>query len=90
MGIAVILDATAARRGQFGGLFGDSMIMIRISLWGPFVIVGIFASTISSALATLVGAPRILKAVCDDGLFPLFSTLPKHVRRTMSPFEGIF
>ena len=91
MGIAVILGATCLRDGgQFGGLFGDSMIMIRISLWGPLVIVGIFASTISSALATLVGAPRILKAVCDDGLFPLFSTLPKHVRRTMSPFEGIF
>lgn len=91
MGIAVILGATCLRDGgQFGGLFGDSMIMIRISLWGPLVIVGIFASTISSALATLVGAPRILKAVCDDGLFPPLQYFAKAREKDNEPIRGYF
>ena len=91
MGIAVILGATCLRDGgQFGGLFGDSMIMIRISLFGPLVIVGIFASTISSALATLVGAPRILKAVCDDGLFPPLQYFAKSRESDNEPIRGYF
>ena len=91
MGIAVILGATCLRDGgKFGGLFGDSMIMIRISLWGPLVIVGIFASTISSALATLVGAPRILKAVCDDGLFPPLQYFAKAREKDNEPIRGYF
>ena len=31
---------------------------------------GIFASTLSSALASLVGAPKTFQAVCKDHLFP--------------------
>ena len=31
---------------------------------------GVFAATLSSALASLVGAPRILQAVAADRLFP--------------------
>ena len=34
--------------------------MIKISLYKPLVFAGVFASTLSSALASIVGAPRIL------------------------------
>ena len=34
------------------------------------MIAGIFASTLSSALTNLVGAPKTLQAVCKDHLFP--------------------
>ena len=44
--------------------------MEAVSGWGPIVIVGIFASTLSSALANLVGAPKTFQAVCKDHLFP--------------------
>ncbi len=92
MGIAVILGATCLRDGgAYGGLFGDSMLMIRIAAPVEFlVIVGIFASTLSSALATLVGAPRILKAVCDDGLFPPLQWFAAARQRDNEPIRGYF
>ena len=47
--------------------------MEAVSGWGPIVTAGIFASTLSSALASLVGAPKAFQAVCKDHLFPYIS-----------------
>ena len=47
--------------------------MEEVSGWGPIVTAGIFASTLSSALASLVGAPKAFQAVCKDNLFPYVS-----------------
>lgn len=61
------------------------------SLWGPLITAGIFAATLSSALASLVSAPKIfqvkflflflfsiiLKAVCKDRLFPYINYFSK-------------
>ena len=44
--------------------------MEEVSGWGPIVTAGIVASTLSSALASLVGAPKTFQAVCADNLFP--------------------
>lgn len=52
------------------GLLNDFQVMEAISGWGPIVTAGIFASTLSSALASLVGAPKTFQAVCKDHLFP--------------------
>jgi hypothetical protein len=41
----------------------ESLIAIKISLWEPVVFAAVFASTLSSALAALVGAARIFAAV---------------------------
>lgn len=54
----------------FGGIYLDYIFMARIAAWPPLVYAGIFASTISSGIASLVGAPRILQAVAKDQLFP--------------------
>ena len=43
--------------------------MERFSLIGPLVLAGIFAATLSSALASLVGSPKTFQAVCRDGIF---------------------
>lgn len=51
-------------------LIDDLLIMTRVSLWSPLIYAGIYAATISSAIASLVGAPRILQAVARDNLFP--------------------
>ncbi len=40
----------------------------RMSLWGPLVIAGVFAATLSSALGSFLGAPRILQAMGKDRL----------------------
>ena len=47
--------------------------MEAVSGWGPIVTAGSFASTLSSALASLVGAPKAFQAVCKDNLFPYIS-----------------
>ncbi|MBN1442228.1 MAG: amino acid permease [Planctomycetes bacterium] len=51
-------------------LLGDSLILKRLSLWAPLVDAGIWAATLSSALGSFVGAPRVLQALGRDGIFP--------------------
>ncbi len=45
-------------------------VMIDRSMFGPLVVAGLLGATFSSALASLVGAPRILFALASDGLIP--------------------
>ena len=40
-----------------------------MALYGPLILAGIFAATLSSALASLVGSPKTFQAVCRDGIF---------------------
>ena len=67
------------------GLQSEYTIMSQIAAWRPLVDLGILASTFSSATSCFVAAPRILKAVCDDGLFPLLSPLAVGRRRDNEP-----
>lgn len=39
-----------------------------MSVWGPLVVLGMFAASLSIALASLLGAPRILQALGQDRL----------------------
>ena len=41
-----------------------------MSVWGPLIYAGCFAATLSSAIASLVGAPRVLQALAKDRLYP--------------------
>jgi len=51
-------------------LLTNDLVMAYICVWEYIVIIGIYAATLSSAIASLVGAPRILQAVASDNLFP--------------------
>eukprot|EP00794_Sanderia_malayensis_P003357 gene3357-3846_t len=51
------------------GLLNDYRLMEKVSLYGPLVLAGIFAATLSSALASLVGSPKTFQAVCKDKIF---------------------
>ena len=90
MAILWFLGATCERDGGEGGLYDDSMLMIRIAVWSPLVVIGIFASTLSSALAGLIGAPRILKAVCEDKLFQPLQYFAKGREKDNEPVRGYF
>jgi amino acid transporter len=72
----------------YGGSFHDYLIMARISLWPPMVYAGIFGATISSGIASLVGAPRILQAVAADGIFPYMGFLAKTFGPNKEPVAG--
>ncbi|CAD5223562.1 unnamed protein product [Bursaphelenchus okinawaensis] len=52
------------------GLMNYFQVMETGSLWGPLITGGIFAASLSSALASLISAPKVFQAVCKDGLFP--------------------
>ncbi len=52
-------------------------VMIDRSLWAPGVLAGLLGATFSSALSSLIGAPRILLALGRDRLIPGASWISK-------------
>ncbi len=72
-------------------LAADQLIMSRISLWGPIIPIGLGCATFSSALGSLMVAPRTLQALGSDGVFPSawFSRWAAQGRgETREPFNG--
>lgn len=60
--------ALAACRSQ-DALIANNLIVKEISLWPALVTTGIFAATLSSALGSMLGAPRILQALATDEIY---------------------
>ncbi len=59
-----------ARTATVDELVSNYTIMIDRAAWGPAVVAGLLGATFSSALATLVGAPRILEALGVHRIIP--------------------
>ncbi len=53
-------------------LVGNALVMKTISVAPPLVIAGLWAATLSSALASLVAAPRTMQALAKDRVMPRF------------------
>ncbi len=51
-------------------LAADQLFMAKIALWGPIILIGLAAATISSALGSIMVAPRTLQAIAGDGILP--------------------
>ncbi|MCF8226761.1 MAG: hypothetical protein K9J30_12860 [Bacteroidales bacterium] len=51
-------------------LASDPLIMERIALWGPIIPIGLAAASLSSALGSIMVAPRTLQAIAVDRIFP--------------------
>jgi len=51
-------------------LVGDQLIMRQIAIWGPIVPAGLAAASLSSALGSIIVAPRTLQAIGFDDIFP--------------------
>lgn len=51
-------------------LAGDQLIMQKIALWGPIVPIGLAAATFSSAIGSILIAPRTLQALANDKVLP--------------------
>ncbi|XP_078252213.1 solute carrier family 12 member 2 isoform X2 [Rhinoraja longicauda] len=52
------------------GLMNNFQVMSLASGFGPLITAGIFSATLSSALASLVSAPKIFQALCKDNIYP--------------------
>ncbi|XP_078684167.1 solute carrier family 12 member 1-like isoform X10 [Branchiostoma floridae x Branchiostoma belcheri] len=74
--------------GCYYGLLNNKQVMEMVSGFGPIVTAGIFAATLSSALASLVSAPKVFQAVCKDKLFPGIHIFAKGVGQSDEPRRG--
>ncbi|MBW4650722.1 MAG: amino acid permease [Kastovskya adunca ATA6-11-RM4] len=66
MGLPVIL----AMRADATTLIAEPLIMQRIAFWGPAILLGVWGATLSSAIGSILGAPRVLQALARDGVLP--------------------
>lgn len=51
-------------------LNGSALIMSDIAAWGPIIPIGLAAATISSAIGSILVAPRTLQALASDRVLP--------------------
>lgn len=58
------------RSASTADLINDPLIMRRVALWGDAILVGVWGATLSSAVGSILGAPRILQALARDNILP--------------------
>jgi hypothetical protein len=51
-------------------MVNDQFIMSKIAIWGPIIPIGLAAASLSSALGSIMVAPRTLQAIGLDDIFP--------------------
>lgn len=51
-------------------LAGDQLIMAKIALWGPIIPIGLACACVSSAIGSILVAPRTLQALAGDRVIP--------------------
>jgi amino acid transporter len=68
--IYVVIAYVAASHVSPIELRNNQMVMVEYAWWGPLVLLGILAATFSSALGSMIGAPRILQALAVQKTVP--------------------
>ena len=68
--IYMALPLLLASRADTATLLADPLVMRRISLWGDAILLGVWGATLSSAVGSILGAPRVLQALARDGVLP--------------------
>ena len=57
-------------RADVGALIQDPLVMRRMAFWGDAILLGVWGATLSSAVGSILGAPRVLQALARDGILP--------------------
>ncbi|XP_048706380.1 solute carrier family 12 member 2 isoform X2 [Caretta caretta] len=70
------------------GLLNDFQVMSMVSGFAPLISAGIFSATLSSALASLVSAPKIFQALCKDNIYPGLLMFAKGYGKNNEPLRG--
>ncbi|MCO6499230.1 MAG: amino acid permease [Vicingus serpentipes] len=72
-------------------LASDQMVMSKIAIWGPIIPIGLGCAAISSALGSIMIAPRTLQALGVDNIFPgkLNGILSKGRKKDGEPFNAL-
>jgi amino acid transporter len=67
--VAAVIKLAASAPAEL--LASDQLIMARIAVWGPIIPIGLGCATLSSAIGSILVAPRTLQALGGDQIFPL-------------------
>lgn len=70
-------------------LIHDYHAMKRVARFGLLIDAGVIAATLSSAMASLLGAPRILQSMAADRIFPFLAPFAKGYGPANNPRRGI-
>ena len=66
MSLVVVL----ANRADALTLIENPLLMRDIAYWGDAILIGVWGATLSSAVGSILGAPRVLQALARDGVLP--------------------
>ncbi|XP_055476782.1 solute carrier family 12 member 1 isoform X1 [Psammomys obesus] len=72
------------------GLMNNFQVMSMVSGFAPLITAGIFSATLSSALASLVSAPKVFQALCKDNIFKGLKFFAKGYGKNNEPLRGYF
>ncbi len=82
----VLVLAGVASREQLVGNYG---LMREAALFSPLIDAGIVAATLSSAMTSFMGAPRILQAMARDKVFNLIQPFARGTTDSDNPRRGV-
>ena len=68
--IYMTLPVILATRADALSLIEDPLIMRKMSYWGDAILIGVWGATLSSAVGSILGAPRVLQALARDRVLP--------------------
>lgn len=68
--IYMLLPILLVLRVSAGTLIDDPLVMRRVAFWGDAILLGVWGATLSSAVGSVLGAPRVLQALARDGVLP--------------------
>ncbi|CAG5130954.1 unnamed protein product, partial [Candidula unifasciata] len=71
-------------------LVNNYVYLQQVNIWKPFVVIGIFASTLSAALGNLIGGSRILQALGNDQLYWFFLKPATWTTKGGNPLLSVF
>lgn len=66
IGLVLIL----AFRATPDQLIEDPLIMRKMAFWGDAILLGVWGATLSSAVGSILGGPRVLQALAKDKILP--------------------
>ena len=83
---AAIVFAAVMPKGDLSRNYG-AMKQVAVVAW--LISAGVIAGTLSSAMASLLGAPRILQSLAQDRIFPFLLPFGKGVGSVQNPRRGV-
>lgn len=87
--VYMLLPFLIAMRADTETLLNDPLVMRQISFWGDAILLGVWGATLSSAVGSILGAPRVLQALAKDSVLPgIFSILAKGSGKDDTPRIG--